>query len=361
MAYTFDQRKRGILLLERLGLAKIEQVVAIFKWGIATMWRYWSAYRSGGFDGLQAKSSRPHTNPREHTESEYEAIVGLLSLYQGLGIMELLGQLQLRFGYRRDYYTLRAYIRRNNLQGGNPPRKYHILKEYHTPQMLGLKWQMDVKYVPPVCRKGMAVLSKYYQYTIIDEATRERFIYAYLRQNAESTEDFMQRAIAYFGYRPMQIQTDNGGEFTNRKKGKLDSKKPHKVALKCEELKIIHKLIPPATPRLDGKVERSHLNDQKWFYDNLTFESFDELQNKMAAHLYLSNNAVSKVLQDEQGKWISSIKMRAIMIERLKAKMCELDYTAEMELQDMIYIYAKWERDTGQDFWRQFKSHNPCD
>ena len=52
------------------------------------------------------------------------------------------------------------------------PKKKYIPKPYNTPTMLGEKMQMDVKYVPKSCCTS-AVMSddKFYQYTIIDEAT----------------------------------------------------------------------------------------------------------------------------------------------------------------------------------------------
>ena len=40
--------------------------------------------------------------------------------------------------------------------------------------------------------------TKFYQYTIIDEASRERFIYPYKEQSSFSTIDFVKRAIVYF-------------------------------------------------------------------------------------------------------------------------------------------------------------------
>lgn len=51
---------------------------------------------------------------------------------------------------------------------------------------------------------------KFYQYTIIDEASRERFIYPYKEQSSYSTVDCVKHAIVYFGYKPITIQTDNG-------------------------------------------------------------------------------------------------------------------------------------------------------
>ena len=71
---------------------------------------------------------------------------------------------------------------------------------------------MDVKYVPAACYAGTDG-ERFYQYTMLEEASRERFIYAYKEQSSYSTIDFVKRAICYFGYAPAQIQTDNGGEF----------------------------------------------------------------------------------------------------------------------------------------------------
>ncbi len=73
---------------------------------------------------------------------------------------------------------------------------------------------MDVKYVPTACYTGSNG-EKFYQYTMLEEASRERFIYAYKEASSYSTVEFVQRALIYFGYSPDVIQTDNGGEFTH--------------------------------------------------------------------------------------------------------------------------------------------------
>lgn len=68
---------------------------------------------------------------------------------------------------------------------------------------------MDVKYIPKDCYVGDDG-EKFYQYTVIDEASRERFIYPYEEHSSYSTIDFLKRAMVYFGYMPQIIQTDNG-------------------------------------------------------------------------------------------------------------------------------------------------------
>jgi transposase InsO family protein len=170
-------------------------------------------------------------------------------------------------------------------------KKSRHLKHYETPAMLGEKWQLDVKHVPAACYTGRDG-NKFYQYTIIDEASRERFIYPYLEQSSYSTVDFVKRAISYFGYTPKMIQTDNGAEFTHFKK----TARIHPFDLFCNSLGITHKLIRPRTPWHNGKVERSHRNDQERFYNFLHFYSYDDLQLQMKRYLRRSNNIPMQVL-----------------------------------------------------------------
>ena len=104
--------------------------------------------------------------------------------------------------------------------------------------------------------------------------------------------DFVQRAIIYFGYAPKIIQTDNGSEFTHFTK----TKRIHPFDKFCGKINIEHKLIRPRTPWHNGKVERSHRNDQERFYNYLNFYSFADLQDQMKRYLRHSNNIPMAVL-----------------------------------------------------------------
>ena len=53
---------------------------------------------------------------------------------------------------------------------------------------------------------------------------------------------------------------------------------------------IRHKLIRPYTPRHNGKVERSHREDQKRFYSCHAFYSLDDFAKQLAVHNRRSNN-----------------------------------------------------------------------
>lgn len=143
---------------------------------------------------------------------------------------------------------------------------------------------MDVKYVPTACYSG-SVPGRFYQYTVIEEASRERFIYPYEEQSSYSTVDFLKRAIEYFRYKPLILQTDNGAEFAHLAR----TDRPHPLDLLCRDLRIEHKRIRPRTPRHNGKVERSHRNDQERFYNYLKFYSYDDLKLQMKRYLRRSN------------------------------------------------------------------------
>lgn len=132
--------------------------------------------------------------------------------------------------------------------------------------------------------------------------SRQRFIYPYREQSSYSTIDFVKRAIRYFGYRPQIIQTDNGFEFTYPK----DYKRIHPFDLFCEDIGIKHKLIRPRTPWHNGKVERSHRNDQERFYNFLSFYSFNDLKEQMYRYMRRSNRIPMAVLG-----WISPIEKRS--------------------------------------------------
>lgn len=133
---------------------------------------------------------------------------------------------------------------------------------------------------------------KFYQYTMLEEASRKRFIYAYEENSSYSTIDFVKRAIIFFGYAPKTIQADNGAEFTHF----VRTKRTHPFDLFCNHYHIEHKLIRPRTPWHNGKVERSHRNDQERFYNYLSFYSFNDLQEQIKRYLRRANTIPMAIL-----------------------------------------------------------------
>ena len=99
----------------------------------------------------------------------------------------------------------------------------------------------------------------------------------------------MAAAFSRKGVKIECVQTDNGLEFTNRfSSGRRDQ--PTLFEAAAAELGIRHKLIRPYTPRHNGKVERSHREDQKRFYDTHRFYSLADFGGQLAAHQSRSNS-----------------------------------------------------------------------
>ena len=261
----------------------------------------WNKKFDGTKESLIDKSHRPLSkHPNAHTEIELKWIKDYTRRNPNISLPELYGKLRTEKGYSRHACSLFRVMRKMGYYVNKEKRIKYVPKHYDTPKQIGIKWQLDVKYVPKNCYSSNDG-QKFYQYTVIDEASRERFIYPYKEQSSYSTVDFIKRAIVYFGYKPKTIQTDNGQEFTYTSK----TDRIHPFDMLCLSLNIEHKLIRPRTPRHNGKVERSHRNDQQRFYNYLSFYSYDDLIIQMKAYLKRSNNIPMQVLN-----WLSPLQMR---------------------------------------------------
>lgn len=118
---------------------------------------------------------------------------------------------------------------------------------------------------------------------------------------------FLQMLVKEFPFRIQTIQTDNGTEFTYKY---ISDTEDCPFDTELRKLKIAHKLIPPRTPWHNGKVERSHRNDQRYFYDWETFRSVEELNKKLAEHLKWSNNKPMRTLKDKSPRDMLTAKLR---------------------------------------------------
>lgn len=292
---TYSKRKKNHYTLN--------DVLRLYHISKASLMR-WMKRFDGTRESLRDLPKTPKSpHPNAHTENEIKHIKDLLRRNPNIGLSELYGKLRQNYAYSRHPASLFRFLRKQGIfVQPEINREKYTPKTYDTPKNIGEKMQLDVKYVPKDCYTGKSD-DKFYQYTIIDEASRERFIYAYNEHSSFSTVDFVIRAIIYFGYIPKIIQTDNGFEFTHTREKK--DKTIHLFDELCLELGIEHKLIKPRMPRHNGKVERSHRNDQKRFYSYLSFYSLKDLNTQMKAYLKRSNNIPSSSL-----KWLSPLETR---------------------------------------------------
>ena len=284
---TQDMKFRYSLMryAERYGVARASR-----KYNKAKSYIYfWKARFDGSIESLACQSRRPHSHPRQHTEAELKLIRDMRRRNPKLGIVELWSRLRKR-GYSRCLESLWRVLRREGLAAKEKPKKKYKPKPYEHMDHPGQRVQIDVKVVPKACIADTEL--KLYQYTAIDEYSRYRILGAYTEQSTFSSADFLCKVVEAFrrkGVTVECVQTDNGFEFTNRFS---NSKRDIPTLFECTaaELGIRHKLIKPYTPRHNGKVERSHREDQKRFYDTHRFWSRDDFGVQLAAHQSRSNS-----------------------------------------------------------------------
>ena len=141
----------------------------------------WNKKFDGTKESLLDKSHRPKTShPNAHTELELKWIRDLHRRNPHISVCELYGKLRTEKGYSRHPGSLyRVFVRLGYSSKAPSTKKKRPPRPYDTPSELGIKWQLDVKHVPTACYTG-TVPQKFYQYTMLDEASRERFIYPYM-------------------------------------------------------------------------------------------------------------------------------------------------------------------------------------
>ena len=260
---------------------------------------FWKARWDGTAESLACQSRRPHSHPNQHTESELKMIRDMRRRNPKLGMVELWHRLCQR-GYTRRPESLFRVMRKLGLFPQGEKKPAYKPKPYQQMTYPGQRVQVDVKVVPRRCIANPEL--RLFQYTAIDEFTRLRFLAAYPEQSTYSSADFLKKLVKWYARRGIRVecvQTDNGIEFTNRFfTGKQD--RPTLFETTATQLGIRHKLIRPYTPRHNGKVERSHREDQKRFYSSHAFFSLDDFAKQLAVHNRRSNNFPMRPL-----KWLS--------------------------------------------------------
>lgn len=250
---------------------------------------FWKSRWDGTIESLACQSRRPHSHPNQHTEAELKLIQNMRRRNPDLGMVELWHRLKGR-GYTRRPESLFRVMRKMGLFPPQKPKNTYKPKLYEQMTYAGQRVQIDVKVVPRHCIADPEL--RLYQYTAIDEFTRLRFLAAYPEQSTFSSADFLQKLVKWYARKGIHvacIQTDNGFEFTNRfSNSKRDI--PTLFEKTAQQLAIRHKLIRPYTPRHNGKVERSHREDQKRFYSCHSFFSLSDFESQLAIHNRRSNN-----------------------------------------------------------------------
>ena len=265
----------------------IVNLVKVCPYSESSLKRWLKAFRKGGIDALEPKSTQPKTSPQETPIWIKERVIELREetglcakklhwrlAKQGLAVpVSTIGKILKDEGLTRKYRVKKI--------------KYKYIKAERKP---GELVEVDVKYVP-----GTVENKEYFQYTAVDTASRWRHLRIFDEQSSFHSVEFLKDVLNRFEYKISAIKTDNHSTFTNyyvgsNKRSDITVKTIHALDRFCAENGIVHYLIDKGKPAQNGTVERSHREDQEKFYEQNKFKDFNDLQKKLKRwNIYYNN------------------------------------------------------------------------
>lgn len=135
--------------------------------------------------------------------------------------------------------------RRNQKAATNPKKRF--------PRDLVIKQPGDMIQIDTKYLIGIGGI-KLYQFTAIDVLSKIRVLWVCSSLSSKQGVKFLQLCVEKFPFKIRAVQTDNGHEFLKY----FDQL--------CKKRKIPHFYIEPRNPKQNSYVERSHLTDEKEFY-----------------------------------------------------------------------------------------------
>jgi transposase InsO family protein len=272
-----EERLRWVLPIVRKEV-RLKDVAKVCPHGKRSLERWVALFKKHGEKSLEPQSTRPKTNPKETPIHLKEKVIALRKKTK-LCALKLHWRLE-KEGVKIHERTVGKILKTEGLV-----KKYRVkrvkYKYIKIPLERGELVEIDVKYVPETIDGR-----RYFQYTAIDCASRWRYLQTYDEQTSHHSILFLEEVLRIFPYKIKAIKTDNGSIFTNyyigtNKRSDLTVKHIHALDVFCQQNGIIHYLIDPGKPAQNGKVERSHREDQEKFYEQHTFRSFQDLQKKI--------------------------------------------------------------------------------
>src|SRR5215208_1812114 len=225
------------------------------------------AYEKEGEKALINSKPCP-ANPKLRAPAEVEQKILHLRLTYHLGPARIVWYLKRSHDIKVSSGGLYAVLKRNAMNRlPRNARKRTVLTQRYEKQVRGHHVQVDVKFLDFKAASGEKV--RRFQYTAIDDATRIRALRVYEKRSQQNAMDFIDHVVEKFPFRIQTIRTDNGHEFQA------------KFHWHVEDLGMTHSYIKPGTPRLNGKVERSHLTDKEEFYQLLSYTDDVDLNEKL--------------------------------------------------------------------------------
>jgi transposase InsO family protein len=262
-----NQRRKLMILEYAKAIGSVSQTCQDLDVARSSFYEWKNAFEREGKAGLLRKKPIPKNNPRKSKQSVIDKIIYLRKTYQ-LGAKRITYYLERYHGIVVSESTVTRTLVKykiNRLPKTASKRTLHTRR--YSKNVPGHHVQVDVKFITLRDLEGNKV--KRFQYTAIDDATRIRALKIYRQHTQKNAIEFIDYVENKFPFRIHTIRTDRGHEFQAR------------FHWHVEDKGIRHTYIKPRSPRLNGKVERSHGIDQQEFYQLLTYTDDVDLNKKL--------------------------------------------------------------------------------
>jgi len=270
MAVSEREIKRKLrVLIHAKTIGSISKTCRFFGLSRQSFYVWKRAYDKFGEQGLAPKKHRVSSeNSPLKTPPEIEEKILYIRRHYHPGQLRISWYLKRYHGIKISGGGVYGVLKRHNLNRLPRNQKKKALKTVrYEKQVPGHHIQVDVKFLIFPQPDGSKV--KRFQYTAIDDATRIRALKIYEKHTQQNAIHFIDYVVEKFPFRIQTIRTDNGHEFKA------------KFHWHVEDLGMRHAYIKPRTPRLNGKIERSHKTDQQEFYQLLEYSGDVDLREKL--------------------------------------------------------------------------------
>jgi putative transposase len=255
-----EYRHRCLMQAKRTSVADASITFGV---PISTIYRWRARYRPDQPTSLDPRSRRPRrTRKHQWTAIQEQEVRNLRQQYPRMGKMPL--QVMLRRQHIRLSASMigrmLASLQRRNLlrdphavrvRARKPTRPYAIRvpKDKRTPTVPGALIQLDTMHLQPL--PGV----QRRQFTAIDVVTRVAVVEVRATASSGTARDFLEEVVTRMPFPVQAIQVDGGSEFMAG------------FETACQERQIALYVLPPRSPKLNGRVERLNGTSRREFWE----------------------------------------------------------------------------------------------
>lgn len=258
-----EQAKLRLLCLEHAARASVKEAALVFQIPVSTIYRWRQRYNPADLSSLACRSRRPKTTRKQQwTAAQEQAVLALRQQHPRMGklpLQVLLARQDIHLSASMIGRILTSLKRRLLLREphavrvrtAKPQRPYatKVPEDKRQPTAPGALVQLDTMHLRPL--PGV----ERRQFTAIDVVSRCAVVGVRATASAGTARAFLVELLDRMPVPVQAIQVDGGSEFMSVFEDA------------CQEREIALYVLPPRSPKLNGRVERLNGTARREFWE----------------------------------------------------------------------------------------------